>query len=478
MADIIKPDLLILGAGAVGIDLAIEARRRGASVVLVDRGAPEPGDPAQGRLALAALFASASRAQAIRTAGRVGLDNAEPKPNFRAIAEHAAAVAAAAAPAEAEERLVALGITYLTGAPAFTDRYAVKVGEAVVRARHIVLAMGAGPVVPALPGLDQVPFFTPDTIGTNIRKLTHLVVIGGDAVALELAQAYRRLGSDVTVVPQGPLLPGFDPELVAILLGALRGEGVTVLEGAEATAVVPRSQGTGIELRRADGAVDTLDVSHILLAMGRRPDLDGDWLAKARLKRDRLRPDHLHLGTGLQTSSRRISAIGGAAGTDQPAVIARQADIVLDRTLLARNVRLDPLRVPLMVMTEPALAQVGRMEAETGKALRPGQLVLRASLAETHAARAAGQEAGTAKLVVDRGGTVLGGGVVGLGAGEIAAILALAVARRLHAGDLGMLMLPEPSPAAVLARLASQYRAQTPPGAWTGRRMALRRLLP
>lgn len=475
MADTIKPDICVVGAGATAIALALAAAGRGASVVLIDRGAAEAGDPAQGRLAGAALHASAARAQAIRTAGRVGLDNAEPKPSFRAISEHAAAVAAAAAPAEAEERLVALGISYLTGAPAFTDRRTIKVGETLVRARHVVLATGAAPVIPALPGLDQVPFFTPDTIGANIRKLSHLVVIGGDAAALELAQAYRRLGSEVTLVPQGPLLTGFDPELVAILLGALREEGVAVLEGADVTAVVPRSQGTGIELRRADGSADLLDVSHILVAMGRQPDI-GDWLDKARLKPDRLRPDRLQLGPGLQTSNRHISAIGGAAGEEQPAVVARQAEIVLDRVLLGSRARLDPLRVPRLVMTEPALAQIGLME--TGAPLRPGQVVLRASLAETHAVRAAGVPVGSAKLVVGRNGAILGGGMVGLGAGEVVAILALALSRGFHIGDLEGLLLPEPSPAAVLTQLAAQHRAQTPPSAWTSRRMALRRLLP
>lgn len=476
MADILKPDLCIVGAGAAGIGLAMAASARGASVVLVDRGPAEAGDPAQGHLARAAFLATASRAQAIRTAARVGLGAGEPKPNFRAIGEHAAAVAARAAPEQAEERLAALGITCLSGAPAFADRGSLRLGETIIRAGHFVLATGAAPVVPAIPGLDQVSWFTPDTIGDNIRKLSHLVVIGGDATALELAQAYRRLGSDVTLVSQGPLLAGFDPELVAILAGALRDEGVVIMEEAEVTAIVPRNQGTGVTVRRPDGGPQTLDVSHILVALGRVPDLGGDWLEQARLRRDREHSERLQLDAGCRTSNPRISAIAGASGQDQPAVVARQAEIVLDRLLRGGRGSLDLDQVPRQVMCDPALVQVGPLES--GTPLRPGQRVLRASHALTHAALAEGRAVGSTKLVVDRKGLVLSGGTVAPGAGELVALLALAVRQGVPVTALGRLLLPEASPATVLAALAAQFEAQLPPDPWARRLAPLRRLIP
>ena len=476
MADILKPDLCIIGGGALGLGLAIKARQRGASVVLVERRGDEPGDPAQGALLRAAFLASADRAQAIRTAGTLGLDNAEPKPNFRTISERAAAIADAAAPRDSEERLAALGVTVLGGAAEFTDRQTLKAGDAVIRARQFVLATGARPLVPALPGLGQVPYFTPDTILASIRKLSHLVVIGGDAAALELAQAYRRLGSAVTVVPQGPVLAGFDPELVAILLRALREEGVDILDGAEITEIQPRSQGTGVAIRRADGSDDALDVSHILLALGRVPDLDPALLDKLKLKRERLRADHLLVGPNGQTSNGRVSAIGGAAGQYQPHHAARQAEIVLERAIGNAGARIDPLRVSRLVATRPALAQIGLVDV--GAALRPGQLVLRAGFSENDAARALGAATGAIKLIVDRHGAILGGTVLGAGAGDVVAMLAMAMERRMSAADLTGLLLPEPSLAAILVELGRQFQAQRPPSAWAKRRMALRRLLP
>nr|WP_295886324.1 FAD-dependent oxidoreductase [uncultured Devosia sp.] len=474
MADISKPDLCVIGAGALGIRLALDARQRGLGVVLVKHPGADKLDPAQAGLRRAAFLASAERAQALRTAGRVGLDNAEPKPNFRAIAEHAAAVADAAAPRDSDERLAALGVTVLSGKASFADRQTLRCGDATIRARQFALATGAQPLIPALPGLDQVPYFTPDSIADNIRKLSHLVVIGGTPHAFELAQAYRRLGSAVTIVPQGGLLPGFDPELTAILLRALREEGVTIRGDAEVAAIVPRNQGTGITLRVAD-AEESLDVSHILVAMGQVPDLDDSLLGALKLRRDRQRPDHLLLGADGQTSNGRVSAIGGAAGEHQPHIAVRQASLLVERLLGVGAGRLEPLHLPRHVATQPALAQVG---LDSTRALRSDQLVLRANLAETDAAQAIGAPSGAVRLVANRNGAVLGAGVVGPGAGELAALLALAMARGLPLGDLGRLALPEASLAATLVDLAGQHLAQQPRASWARRLPAIGRLLP
>ena len=474
MADPIKPDLCVIGAGALGISLALQARQRGLDVVLVKHPGAEKVDPVEASLRRAAFLASAERAHAIRTAGQVGLDNAEPRPNFRAIGEHAAAMAEAAAPRDADERLAALGVAVLAGKAAFTDRTTLRCGDATIRARQFALATGALPLIPALPGLDQVPYFTPTSIADNIRKLSHLVVIGGTPAAFELAQAYRRLGSMVTLVPQGGLLPGFEAELVAVLLRALREEGVVIRDDAEVVAVVPRNQGTGITLRVGDGE-DSLDVSHILVAMGQVPDLDDALLAALKLRRDRLRPDHLLVGPDGQTSNGRVNALGGAAGEYQTHIAARQASLLVERLLGSGDGRLEPLHLPRFVATQPSLAQVG---LDSVRSLRPGQVVLRANLAETDAARAIGQPQGTVRLVTSRQGAIIGAGAVGPGAGEIMALLALAMARGLPLGELGRLALPEASIAAALVDLAVEHLAQQPRASWARRLPGIGRLLP
>lgn len=475
MADLQNPDICIIGAGALGIALALRAKRLGASVLLVDRGAEEPGDPAQGRLVAATFAASAARAQAMRSAGVLGLAHAEPKPNFKAIGEHAKTLAAGTAPRDAKERLVALGIDYRMGQPTFAGRQTLKIGDAILRPRHVILATGAKPIVPAIPGLDEIAYFTPDTIAGNSRKLSHLVVIGGDASAIELAQAYHRLGATVTLVPQGEILPGFDREQVTILLRQLSQEGLEIAEGAVVSAILPRRQGTGVEVTHADGSVHSLDASHILVAMGRLPDLTGLGLEQAKVRFNKTQPQLLQLNPDGLTTNTRISAVGGAAGQVQPHAATRYGAIIIDRLFGSGASRLDGHAIPSFIQTEPGLASIGLIEGE--RPLPEGTLVLRASFAENDMARALGHTHGAAKLIANRNGKILGASIIGPGAGEVIAMLALAMERAMPVSALAELVLPHPSLAAVLTQLGEAFLATRQPGPWEKRSQALRKLL-
>lgn len=469
MADLLRPDLCIIGRGATGIGLALRARQRGVEVVLVDRGVPEPGDPAHGLIARAGLLASASRAHAIATANTVGIEAALPRPSFRSIGEHAAGLAGFAAPEHSPERLAALGVIEQRGSPAFTNHDTLTCGETTIRARRFVLATGGHPALPAVPGLASVPFFTPDTVHAAVRKFSHLVVIGAEPAALELAQAYRRLGAQVTLVPQGPLLPGFDPELVALLAKALASEGVDIRTGFEAVAIHKRSQGTGVEISGPDGSHETLDVSHILVANGRVPDLTGDWLPQAGVKRHPGNPSLLLLDADGTTSNHRITAVGGAAADTQAGEAVAKGERLLDR-LLGGRTKMGP--ATRHVATEPALAEIGSIPK--GNKPRPGFAIHRASLAENSSARALGATSGSAKLVVSQRGQILGGGVVGTGAGETVALIGQAMALGIPAARLGRLSVPEPSTAGVLVALGREVEAAAPADRRPG---VLRRLL-
>ena len=462
MADLLKPDLCIIGAGALGLDLAVRARQAGLSVALVDTGVPVPGDAPQAAMQRAALMASANRAHAIRTAGAFGMANGEPKPNYRTIGERAAALAAGMQPEMAPERLDALGIERLAGATAFTGRRALKVGDTPVAAGHFVLATGAQPLLPDLPGLDAVAYFTPQSILDNMRKLSHLLVLGGTPVAVELAQAYVRLGAEVTLVPQGPLLPGFDSDLVAMLLRSLADEGLRILPETSVTAIQPRSQGTGISLLHGDGSAGSLDISHLLLAMGDMPALDADMLAQARLRPDRAQPGRIQLGPEGQTSNPHIWAVGGAAGISDPAQAQLQVERLLQR-LLGHPLPPTPAHLgPRLIRTDPPLAQTGLVLST--EALRSGQSVLRANLAESIAARAGGAPLGNTSLIVNAAGSILGGAMLGQGADSVVAALALGMARGLSVADLASLAVPPESAGSLLAQIGRQYSASHPPG--------------
>jgi pyruvate/2-oxoglutarate dehydrogenase complex dihydrolipoamide dehydrogenase (E3) component len=474
MADLSRPDLCIVGAGALGIALARHARRLGASVVLVDRGRPEMGDQPGIQRRFGALAASAGLAQALREGARLGLANAEPKISYRSLEERAGAVAAASAVLESPEHLAAQQIHVVRGPARFDGPRALLVGDTQLRPRAIVLATGGLPLVPPLPGLEEIAFFDADSIFANNRKLTHLLVIGGGPEAVALAQMQQRLGAAVTLVPQGNLLPEFDPEAVAILVSTLRDEGMDVLEGASVTAIMPRSQGTGIVVAGADGAETGLDVSHVLVAMGRVPDLAGLDIEKLRL--NPLPGGGIAVGRLGQTGSRAVRAVGLAAGLSDWAAALAHGRACLETLLLGAPLRpLGPL--PLFVPAAPALAQIGRLP-RPGQAASAGTRLLRANTSENAAARALGTTEGMVKVLVDVRGRLLGASLVGPGAGDIAAILALAMEKGIGLDALAGLALPQSSLATTIAALVEGHEVASAPSAWTQRRRALRQLLP
>lgn len=474
MADHSRPDLCVVGAGALGIALARHARALGARVTLVDRGPPEPGDGPQQGLRLAALQASAARAHALRQAGAFGMAGVEPRISMKAVQERAAALAADQAPATDRNRLAALGIEVVGGATRFADRNSLMVGDMQIRPRNMVLAVGASPIVPAVPGLEQINYFTPDTILGNSRKLTHLLVVGGGSSALGLAQAFARLGSAVTLVPQGTLLSGCDPELVSILARSLAAEGLRILDGARLSEIIPRAQGIGAVANLADGQQAVLDVSHVLLAAGNGADLDALDVAAARLRPSEGQGSHYARGPLGETGNRRVRVVGAAVGLDDwPAALAHGRAVV-EALVLGAPVE-KPVSQPVLVPTEPALAQIGRPAALGGPA-RTGQKLLRTSLVENEQARAMGSAEGLAKVMTAADGKILAAGFVGPGAAEMAAFMTLAMAKNIALDRLARLSLPRPSLLAAVVALG-EAAAAARPGPPGNRRLAAARQL-
>jgi pyruvate/2-oxoglutarate dehydrogenase complex dihydrolipoamide dehydrogenase (E3) component len=475
MAEISRPELCIVGAGALGIALAQHARRLGVDVTLVDRGFVEPGDAPQRALRLAALVASAAAAAGIRAAPALGLGPLEPKIGMKAVQDRARQVAMSAAPLDSHERLAALGISVVSGAAHFADPGCLVVGEVHIRAQAFVLAVGNDAIVPAIPGLEDAGYFTLETILDNSRKLTHLLVIGSDPEGLALAQAHARLGSQVTVVPQGPALAGYDVEAASILLQALADEGVRVLDGGSVRAVQPRSQGIGAVVDLPEGGEEMLDLSHILVCSGqvaRLADLNPDI---ARLRSLRGQTGRYAIGALGQTSNRRVRVAGMAAGLDQWQHALSHGRSVVESLVLGVP-RHRPAALPRLVLTEPALAQIGRLPADTSK-LAPGHGLYRVNLAENALLRAQGRGGGLVKVLADPKGRLIGASVVGPGAADMAGVLALAMDQGVALDGLADLPIPYPSLMSSLVALGENRLAARTVSSWAKRRGALARIL-
>ncbi|RYE54292.1 MAG: NAD(P)/FAD-dependent oxidoreductase, partial [Hyphomicrobiales bacterium] len=318
----------------------------------------------------------------------------------------------------------------------------------------IIIALGGTPITPEISGLKDIEFFTLDSILENQRKLTHLVIIGGDAGAFEQAQLQRRLGAQVTLVPQGTALSGFDAEATAILFTALADEGVQIRQGTTVTAIKPRSQGVGIEIKTDDGATESLDASHVLVSAGREVNFEEIDIAKANLKSGAAT---ILRGPEGTTSSRSIRVVGTAAGQESWAEARAHGRAVVDAFLGAGQTNTS-IRIPRIIETEPAIAQIGPLVEEAGRA-RPGDTILRENMAENDRAAVMGRDRGLVKVLVSAQGRIQRATVVGPQAGELAAALALAMGRKTGLSELAALPLPRPSLFEVLSRLGENYLA-------------------
>jgi pyruvate/2-oxoglutarate dehydrogenase complex dihydrolipoamide dehydrogenase (E3) component len=427
MTEIAKPDLCVIGGGHAGLAVARRAAGRGASVIVIEPGRLGGAGRLADRAPITALAAAGTRAHLLRKAGEYGLAPAEPKVSLRALSNHIARLVADMERDDAAERCAALGIEVIADKGCFTDRRTFVAGDRTIRARRFVIAMEPEPVIPAIAGLADVPYFTRRTIGGNTRKLSHLMVIGGGATGLAVAQAYKRLGAQVSVVDKGRMLAGHDPELAAVLLRCLREEAIALYEETAIAAINKRGQGIGVTLAGKDGETQ-LDISHVLVAAGDGVDLSGLDVEKSGL---RVGADgRLVAGSDFRTNNRAIFAMDATRDSTE-----LMAATTVDNALGGKRRQLPAEAVPRIVACDPMLAEIGLTEKQARARYKQNYRVVRCGLAESDAARAASLT-GSVRLILDGGDRVVGAGLVGPDVAELAALFGFVIAQRLNVAAL------------------------------------------
>ncbi len=405
-----------------------------------------------------ALIASARRAHAMRTAGPLGISPVEPQIDARAVQAHVRGVVSTLAPNASLERMTGLGVRVILGAGRFLDKRTLLAGDYRITARRFVIASGSSPTVPAIGGLEGCPYYTEDTIAELDRKVTHLVVIGGGATGLELAQAHLRLGARVTVIDAARALGRGDLEAASVVVAALRTEGVDIREGTKVERIEKMAGFVRVHVSTIHG-FETIDGSHLLIALGRTPNLSDLNLAAAGIKHGR---DGISVNRGFRTSNRRIYAIGdvnGGAASNHAATY--QAEVVLKRALFWMPAKGNKAIVPTVTMTDPELAHVG-MSEEEARAARHRVHVLRWPFSEVDRAQIDRTVVGHAKIVTSSKGQVLGATIVGPSAGELIQVWSLAVAEKLHVKALAAHVAAYPTLGEVSKRAAVRHFSQLP----------------
>ncbi len=295
-------DVIVIGAGAAGLTAAGGCAMFGLRVALIERRAMGGECLNTGCVPSKSLIAAAAQAEAVRRSARFGIENNSLHIDFAKVRDHVREAIAAIAPHDGREHFEALGVEVLAGEAHFTDDRTIEVGGRRLAAPRIVIATGSRPAIPPVPGLADVQPLTNETLFDLHELPRGLAILGGGPVGAEMAQAFRRLGSEVVVIEAETFLPHSDPEAAASILERLRCEGVEICEHSN----VERGSRDGADILLHLDDSPPLRASHLLVATGRKPELPPG-LDKAGV---RAAPDGIIVDRRRRTSAKGVYAIG------------------------------------------------------------------------------------------------------------------------------------------------------------------------
>jgi pyruvate/2-oxoglutarate dehydrogenase complex dihydrolipoamide dehydrogenase (E3) component len=476
MAEQLKPDLCVIGAGVAGLSVAMTAAALGVPVVLIEKGRMGGARLNTGCVPLMAMAAAGRRAEAFRTSAPFGLAAASAEVEFDKVNDHIHRVIGAVAANDSKERLAGLGVRVIEGEARFRDTRTVVVSgpddeiKLEVRARRFVIATGYLPVVPSISGIEQVAYLTNETVFETRERPKHLIVIGGDPMGLELAQAFRRLGSEVTVLDASQPLGQEDAECSAVVLDALAREGVTIRSGVNVERV--RRVRQRVEVVLAGEAEETIQGTDLLIAAGRQSNVSGLGLDAARVKHQ---PPGVVVNKRFGTTNKRVYAVGDVIGAPQSTQVAsRHAELLVRHLLFWLPVNKGIDVTPRVTFTEPELAHVGLTDAEARE--QHGEIrVLRWPYRDNDRAQAEREIRGHIKVVTDAKGLILGATIVGATAGEQIVAWTLAINHGLNIRAFTDMIVPYPTYTEVGKRAAATFFAPRLAAPWARRLLSLLR---
>jgi len=469
-------DLCVIGAGSAGLAATSLAAQLGARVVLVERDKMGGECLNDGCVPSKALLAAAKAAHAQRSSGRFGVAAVEPRIDFAAVRAHVRSAIAAIAPHDSAERFESLGAQVMRGEARFVEPRLLMVGDDRIRARRVIIASGAGPALPKIDGLHEVPFLTNETIFDNRELPEHLLVIGGGPLGIELAQAHLRLGARVSVVADGKALPRDDAELAGRLLKMLAAEGLALRENANIGAV--RRHGERIVLSLDEGGQRSqLEGSHLLVATGRKPDV-----AALDLERGGVRFDEhgIAVDAKLRTSARGVFAIGDvvAKAPRFTHVGSYHAGVAVQNALLVPFAKTDYASLPWVTYCDPELAHVGASEDDARKRYGDAVRAVKVELQANDRAQTEAATGGALKLLAHENGRVLGVSILAPNAGELAHLWVAAIGARWKLKTLARMIAPYPTFGELNKAAAAEFYKPKLFGAWPRRVVKLFSHLP
>ena len=463
-----KQDVVVIGGGPGGLVIASVAGQLGLRVTLIEKSEHLGGDCLHsGCVPSKTLINSARLAHRMRHAAQVGLTDCDPEIDINRVLDRVDSVIARIQLHDDPERFRRYGCDVRFGAARFLNPHEISVNEEVIRSKRFVIATGSQPLVPPIPGIAEVGYDTNETIFKRRELPPRLAVIGGGPVGIELAQAFARLGSRVTIVEAADrILPVADSEVSAVLRQVLEDEGITLQLSCQVENA--RRDGDSRQLFLTNGA--SVECERILVAAGRRPAVFGLGLDEAGVEHN---AKAVVVDARLRTSQRHIYAVGDVCGPYQFTHMAEyQAGIVLASLLFRVPRKVDYRVIPSVIYTDPEAAQVGLTEEEA-QAQGIRYEIARFPINEIDRAITDGNDAGFIKILIARG-RLAGASLVSAHAGELIHELALAMQLKAKAGDISRLIHAYPTLSQIHRRAIN---ARYAPRLYSGKARLLARLI-
>lgn len=433
-------DLAVVGSGGAAFAAAIAATERGARVAMIERGTIGGTCVNVGCVPSKTLLRGADVYHRAGHNPFAGLPTAAAAVDMAALVRQKDDLVARLRREKYADLIEAHGWDLLLGEARFEDAGTLRVGDRTIRAAKVVLATGARPAVPPIPGLDAVSYLTSTSALELTRVPEHLVAIGSGYVALELGSLFRRLGARVTLLQRSPrVLPTYDPEVASAARAALEDDGLAFLTGARDERVEPTAAGVAVRAV-VDGAVRVVEGDALLIAAGRAPNTEALALDRAGV-RTGARGEIVVDDRG-RTSHPDVYAAGDVTLAPQFVYVAAYQGGLAARNALGADRAIDLRVVPAVTFTAPAIATVGLTEEQARAA---GHAVATSVVPAGAVPRAIvnRDERGVFKIVADaETGRVLGVHIVAENAGDAIQAGALAVRFGLTVRDLGDTLVP------------------------------------
>ena len=457
-------NLVVIGAGTAGLVTAAGAAGLGAKVALIERDLLGGDCLNVGCVPSKALIRAARAAARVRDAAQFGIYIPPGvQIDFPGVMRRMRRLRAEISPHDSAARFRSLGVDVYLGQAAFSSANTVVVAGKTLRFRRAVIATGARAHRPPIPGLAEAGFLTNETVFALTERPPRLAVIGAGPIGCELAQAFARFGSRVTVLGNHPqVLPREGPDAAERVEKALRRDGLELTLNCRIDRVEKRGHEKVVHLTGGQGPQQVV-VDEVLIGAGRVPNVDGLNLDAVGVRHDQ--GDGVAVNDRLQTTNRNIYAAGDVCSRFKFTHAAdAMARIVLQNALFRGLARASALTIPWCTYTDPEVAHVGLDEQEAkqrGIAFR----TFTQELADVDRAVLDGEDEGFVKVLVSpKGGKILGATVVAAHAGDLISELTLAMVGRLGLGTIARTIHPYPTQAEAIKKVGDAYnRARLTP---------------